>query len=188
MLDLNFEPFPILHTQRLQLRWLSDQDVKEVYALRSDADVMKYIPRPLATSIEDALDHIKTIHETIAKKEGINWAITLKENDTLIGLIGLYRIKPETYRSELGYILSPLYHNLGYISEAVDEVLSYAFMVLNFNSIEAIIDPHNFASEKVLQKTGFIKEGHLVEHGFWNGKFTDTVIYSMLKRNFKSEY
>ena len=55
---------------------------------------------------------------------------------------------------------------------------------LNFHSIEAIILPDNVASERVLQKNGFVKEAHLVENECYNGKFIDTVIYSLLKRNF----
>ena len=56
---------------------------------------------------------------------------------------------------------------------------------MNLHSIEAIIDPENIASEKVLQKNGFVKEAHLRENELWEGKFRDTVIYSLLKSNWK---
>ena len=53
------------------------------------------------------------------------------------------------------------------------------------HSIEGVIDPNNIASERVLLKNGFAKEAHILENEFWDGKFWDTVIYSLLKRNFK---
>ena len=53
------------------------------------------------------------------------------------------------------------------------------------HSIEAVIDPENIASERVLQKNGFVKEAHILENELYDGKFWDTVIYSLLKRNFK---
>ena len=51
---------------------------------------------------------------------------------------------------------------------------------MKLHSIEAVIDPRNSASEKVLQKNGFIKEAHLKENEFFEGEFIDSVIYSRL--------
>lgn len=184
MLPLNFTPFPFLESKRLRFRKLTNDDALEVFELRSNPETMKFIPRPLATSIEDALKHIKMINDNIDANTDINWAVTEKINDKCIGIIGFYRTQPENYRTELGYMILPEHHNKGYITEAVKTLLNYAFNELNFHSIEAIIDPYNYASEKVLLKNGFVKEAHLIENGFYNGKFIDTVIYSLLKRNF----
>lgn len=104
----------------------------------------------------------------------------------MIGLVGHYRIQPENYRSEIGYMILPEYRNKGYVSEALKVLLDFGFNTLNFNSIEAVIDPDNLASEKVLQKNGFIKEAHLKENVYHNREFIDSVIYSILKRNYKS--
>ncbi len=181
MLKINFSPFQNLETERLLLRRVVDEDVNEIFALRSDLEVMKYIPRPLVKTKEDALAHVAMIDEKIDSNEGINWAITLKDNPKLIGIIGHYRIKPEHFRAEIGYMLLPEYQGKGIISEAIKTVVKYGFEVMQLHSIEAIIDPKNFASEKVLQKNGFVKEAHLKENEFYEGRFLDTVIYSSLK-------
>ncbi len=181
MLKINFSPFQNLETERLLLRRVVDEDVNEIFALRSDPEVMKYIPRPLVKTKEDALAHVAMIDEKIDSNEGINWAITLKDNPKLIGIIGHYRIKPEHFRAEIGYMLLPEYQGKGIISEAIKTVVKYGFEVMQLHSIEAIIDPKNFASEKVLQKNGFVKEAHLKENEFYEGRFLDTVIYSSLK-------
>ncbi|WP_339839659.1 GNAT family N-acetyltransferase [uncultured Flavobacterium sp.] len=185
MLTLNFNPFPILTSERLRLRRLTDSDVNAVFELRSNPKTMKYIPRPLATTTDEALLHIKTINYNIDANTDINWAVTEKDNDKCIGIMGFFRTQPENYRTELGYMILPEHHNKGYVTEAVKTILNYAFNELDFNSIKATIDPENIASEKVLQKNGFIKEGHLIENFFYNGQFIDSVIYSLLKRNFK---
>lgn len=184
MLTFNFFPFPELTSNRLHFRKLNDNDVDEVYTLRSNPKTMKYIPRPLVTNHEEALAHIKLINDKIDENIDINWAVTEKNNDKCIGIMGFYRARPENYRTELGYMILPEYHNKGYVSEAVDTLLNYAFNTLNFHSIEAIIDPENIASERVLLKNGFVKEAHLIENEFYNGRFIDTVIYSLLKRNY----
>ncbi|WP_343588890.1 GNAT family N-acetyltransferase [Flavobacterium sp.] len=182
MLDFNFTPFPIIETERIILDRITDKDVEEVFELRSNPETMKYIPRPLVKNHEDALEHIQMINEKIESNIGINWGIRLKDDPKLLGIIGYYRIQPENYRAEIGYMLSPDHHGKGIIPEAVNRLIKYGFEDLKLHSIEAVIDPENYASEKVLQKCGFVKEAHLKESEFWEGKFLDKVIYSLLEK------
>ena len=180
MLTINFSPFPILETERLILRRVLPSDVKEMFELRSNPETMKYIPRPLLTNHEEALAHIKMMEDKIETNEGINWAITLKGDDKMLGVIGHYRIKPEHYRAEVGYMILPEYHGKGITTEAVQCVVDYGFNTMQLHSIEGVIDPENEASQRVLQKCGFVKEAHFKENEFYDGKFIDAVVYSKL--------
>jgi ribosomal-protein-alanine N-acetyltransferase len=180
MLNFNFTPFPVIETERLILRRITNDDVNEVFELRSNPETMKYIPRPLVKTTEDALEHVAMIEEKITSNIGINWGITLKGDSRVLGIIGYYRMQPENYRAEIGYMLLPEYHGKGIIPEAVNRLIAYGFNDLKLHSIEAVIDPENFASEKVLQKCGFVKEAHLKEAEFYEGRFLDKVIYSLL--------
>jgi [ribosomal protein S5]-alanine N-acetyltransferase len=185
MLEINFSPFKKLETDRLLLRRVSREDVNEVLALRGNPIAMKYIPRPLAKTLDDAMAHIDMINEKIDNNTGINWAITFKGDTKLIGFIGHYRIQPENYRAEIGYMILPEYNGQGISTEAVRAVVEYGFNDMNLHSIEAVIDSDNGASEKVLLKNGFVKEAHILENEYFEGKFWDTVIYSLLKRNWR---
>jgi ribosomal-protein-alanine N-acetyltransferase len=185
MLEINFHPFKNLESKRILLRRVIETDVDEIFELRSNPETMKFIPRPLAKTKEDALIHLKTIDENIENNKGINWAITLKGNPKLIGIIGHYRLQPENHRCEIGYMILPQYNGQGIVTESIQLILEYGFDDLQMHSIEAVIDPENKASERVLQKNGFVKEAHILENELWDGKFWDTVIYSILKRNFK---
>lgn len=180
MINFNFSPFPVLASERLTLRRINANDISEVIELRSNPQTMKYIPRPLVKTTEDALEHIAIMEEKMALNEGINWGISLKEDLKLIDMIGFYRMQPENYRAEIGYMLLPKFHEKGFITEAVNRLIIFGFDELKLHSIEAIIDPENNASEKVLQKCGFVKEAHLKECQFFEGKFLDKVIYSLL--------
>lgn len=182
MLEFNFTPFPILETERLLLRRVDNKDVNEVFSMRSNAETMKYIPRPLVTNNEEALAHIALLDSGLEKNEAINWAITFKGENKLLGIIGFYRTKFEDYRSEIGYMLLSENHGKGIASEAVKRALDYGFNKMNLHSIEAIIDPRNKESERVLLKNGFVKEGHIKENTFFNGEFLDSVIYSKIKK------
>jgi len=189
MLSINFTPFPNLETERLYLRRVDKNDVESILELRSNVETMKYIPRPLLKTTEDALEHIAMIDAKIESSEGINWAITYKNDPKLIGIIGHYRIKPEHFRAEIGYMLLPEHSGQGIITEAIKEAVKYGFEVMKLHSIEAIIAPENHGSAKVLEKkakvlekNNFIKEAHLKENEFYEGSFLDTVIYSRLNK------
>jgi len=182
MLAFNFTPFPVIETERLVLKRITNEDANEVFELRSNPETMKYIPRPLVKNTEDALEHIAMIDDKIETNMGINWGITFKDNSKLLGIIGYYRMQPDNYRAEIGYILLPEYHGKGIIPEAVNRLIRYGFDDLKLHSIEAVIDPENLASEKVLQKCGFVKEAHFKESSFYEGRFMDKVIYSLLDK------
>ena len=183
MLEINFKPFPNLETERLYLRRVIYEDVDEIFALRSNRELMKYIPRPLVQTTEEAFTHIAMIDEKLDTHEGINWAITLKDDPKLIGIIGHYRIQPEHFRAEIGYMLLPEYHGKGIVTEAIKETVKYGFEIMKLHSVAAVIDPENFASERVLQKSGFVKEAHLTENEYYDGRFLDTVIYSIVNKS-----
>ena len=184
MLQLNFSPFPELESKRLRFRKLTNEDAPEILKLRGNPETMKYIPRPLITDIDGALAHIKMINDKIDENIDINWAVTEKESDECIGIMGFYRTQPEHFRTELGYMITAEHWGKGYVTEAVTVLLDFAFNSLQFHSIEAVIDSRHTASERVLQKVGFIKEAHFKENFYYNNEFTDTVIYGLLKRNF----
>lgn len=184
MLQLNFSPFPILESERLCFRKLTNEDAPEILALRGNPETMQFIPRPLITDFDGALAHIKMINDKIEDNLDINWAVTIKGSDKCIGIMGFYRTQPEHYRTELGYMITPENWGKGYVTEAVKTLIHFAFNTLNFHSIEAVIDSRHSASERVLQKVGFEKEAHFKENFYYNNEFTDTVIYGLLKSDF----
>lgn len=184
MPELNFTPFPVLHSERLLLRKITPADTDQVFALRTDPVCMEFLDRPPLKDREEALGLINQMLEGIANNSSVSWVIALQEApDTLIGTIGYWRIIPEHYRAELGYMLSPQYFNKGYMTEAIRLVNAYAFNKMKLHSIEANINPANAASEAILIKTGFVKEAHFKENYYYNGKFIDSVIYSLLNPN-----
>ncbi|CAN1516168.1 RimL Acetyltransferases, including N-acetylases of ribosomal proteins [Flavobacteriaceae bacterium] len=183
MLEINFLPFPVIETPRLLLRQVNINDTEAILSLRSNDEVMKYIPRPYLKNKEDATALIAMFDDKIENGIGINWGITyLDEPNKLIGIIGHYRIKPEHYRAEVGYMLFPDHKGKGIVSEALKKVVEYGFNEMKLHSIEAILDPENKGSEMVLIKNGFVKEAHLIENEYYEGRFLDTMIYSILNK------
>lgn len=182
MLELNFTPFPELKTERLLLRRLDKTDANEMFFLRSNDDVLRYLGKEPATSVKEAEGFIVKINKAVDDNESILWGIALiSDPAVIIGTICLWNFQKEHYRGEIGYILHPDHWQKGIMKEAIICVIDYGFNVLKLHRIEALLSPENMASSAMLERTGFIKEAHLKENFYFRGEFSDTLIYSRLK-------
>lgn len=177
---MQFSPFPDIHAPRLQLRRLALDDANDIFFLRTDKEVQRYIDRPKPQSIEEAIKYINDINAAIDKNESILWGISLASDPKLIGYICLFHVEVENSRCEIGYLLHPAYHKQGLMKEAIIAVLSYGFDTMQLHSIVANINPGNIASSALLRSVGFIKEAYFKENFFFNGKFLDTEIFTIL--------
>jgi ribosomal-protein-alanine N-acetyltransferase len=181
MLDVNFEPFPALATERLELRQIVPADAAALYSLRSCPHVMAHVDRPHATSEEDAARLIEQMEQSRQRNCGIAWAITLRPDPTLIGTIGYWRIEKEHYRAEVGYMLAFKFQRRGIMREALGAVIEFGFGPLGLHSIEANVNPANLASIRLLERCGFVREAYFRENYYWNGQFLDSAIYSLIR-------
>ena len=180
MHNLEFDPFPFLSTDRLNLRRVEMKDDLDLFILRSDERVMKYIDRPIAKTIDDSRQLIKIIIDGINANDAITWAICQKNRPNLIGTIGYWRIIKEHYRAEIGYALHPDFQGKGIMQEALTKVLDYGFRTLKLHSVEANVNPNNSASIRLLERNRFVREAYFRENHYSGGRFLDTAIYSLL--------
>lgn len=176
-----FSEFPELETKNLKLRKILLSDQKDIFSIRSDPEAMKYFGKHPFKTAAEATGFIYSVINAFQNKEGIRWGITLKPSDKLIGSAGIWRIDRKHFRGEIGYELLPAFWNNGIMSEALTEIVKFGFEKMNLHSIEANTDPQNISSTKLLEKIGFKKEGELKESFFFNDKFYDNIIYSILK-------
>lgn len=182
MMQPNFIPFPELETERVLLRKISLSDAPEIFILRSDENVLRFIGKEPATTIYEAETFIKMINDNIATGNAIMWGISLKNNpEKLIGNICFWNFQKENYRTEIGYALHPAYWRQGIMKETINKIIEYGFSSLGLHSIEALLSAGNTASAAILEATGFVKEGYLKENFYFRGKFSDTIIYSRLQ-------
>ncbi len=180
MLTPNFSPFPSLQTHRLTLRRIDKADAPELFTLRSDKRVMQFIDKPIAESIDDALLLLAKIDDSLLLNDGITWAICLNKDPKLIGTIGFWRLDKPNFRAEIGYMLMPEMQGRGLMQEAISTVIKFGFENMQLHSIEANVNPLNSLSKKILEKNGFVQEAYFKENYYYNGKFLDSAIFSLL--------
>ena len=187
MMQVYFHPFPILETGRLYFRQVHDDDAAAIFALRSNSNVMQFLDRPMATSISDAELLVKKMKDSLECNEGITWGICSKGDPHLVGTIGFWQITKEHFRAELGYLLHPDHQGKGLMQEAIEAALNYGFDVMQLHSVEANVNPLNNASIRLLERNNFLREAWFRENYYYNGKFLDTYVYSLLKQRHKTD-
>jgi len=155
MLNRIFTPFPILTTERLTLRQLVINDKQEIFALRSDSEINKYLGRKIANTIDDAKNFINNVNENINKNDSVYWAITFSDKNILVGTICLFSFSDENDKCEIGYELLTNFQGQGIMKEAVEKVFDYAFNTIKVQKIEAFFHRDNQGSIKLLEKFSF---------------------------------
>lgn len=103
-------------------------------------------------------------------------------NHQLIGLCGLNEIllSPNLMSCFIGYSIDPSFQGKGLMTQAVKMVCEYGFRVLHLHRIEAGVMPSNIASQRVLEKNGFIREGLALKNVHINGQWEDHYTYGCL--------
>ncbi len=179
MLKIDFRPFPLITTERLLLRQLVPGDAEDLHDLRSNKRVRKYLDRP-KESLAEVRYFMERLDKAWADNQSIIWAITPKKGHRLIGAICYFNISTEHHRAEIGYMLLPTYQGKGIMSEALNAVVKYGFETMKLHSMEANVNPANEASIKLLERRGFVREAYFRQNYFFEGKFLDSAIYSLL--------
>jgi [ribosomal protein S5]-alanine N-acetyltransferase len=156
MVNINFNPFPILTTQRLTLRQLSIDDQQNIFALRADPAINKYLDRKPSKTIEDALNFINVVNDNIKNNNAIYWVITLTKTNTFAGTICLFDFSNEQNSCEIGYELMLRFQGQGIMKEATEKVTDYVFQTLRFQKIVAFTHSENQHSTKLLTKLNFL--------------------------------
>ncbi|UOE51825.1 GNAT family N-acetyltransferase [Mucilaginibacter sp. SMC90] len=152
-----------LITKRLNLRQLLEADAPQILALRSNAEVNKYLDRASDTTIDEARSFIKKIEGIVSRGEGFYWAITLKNDHKLIGTICYWNFESADKKAEIGYELYPDYHGQGFMQEAISAVLAFGFNDQHFELVTACPKEGNQSSVKLLKKIGFSLSGDFTD-------------------------
>jgi ribosomal-protein-alanine N-acetyltransferase len=178
------DDFPLIETERLLLRGPKPEDLQHVYRIHSDPEVMRFYGVLPYDSVEKAQKHLDWLYSLHREGKGLRPVITVKGLDTYIGDVGYYDYEQKHHRAEIGYILAKEYWGNGFMSEALEAMLKYGFNEMGLNRVQALIDPRNQASQRVIEKQGFKYEGTFREYELEYGEFVDLDIHSLLK----SEY
>lgn len=179
-------PTPTLDTARLRLRPFTDLDADRLFALQSDAHVLRYWDAPPWTDRARADRFIEACRVMAEEGSGARLAVDRLSDGAFIGWCSLTRWNPVFRSASLGYCLGEAAWGQGYATEAARALLEWSFDTWDLNRVQAETDTRNLASAHVLEKLGFLREGTLREDCVVNGEVSDSWVYGLLRRQWRA--
>ncbi len=155
----HFKSFPSYEGKTMNLRTLRYSDAEDLLEYYNNPMVYRYLDWNGPQDLEMANKALKRWIEGYEKGFIMRFAITDKETDKIIGTIFIGDI--EGKKGEIGYELSQDYWRKGIMTEALQEIIRIGFEELGLVRLQATVCQENEASQKLLEKVGFMKEGLL---------------------------
>jgi RimJ/RimL family protein N-acetyltransferase len=178
---------PTLQTERLRLRPFSEADADDIFALHSDAEVLRYWDSPAWTEPDRAQRFVVRCRELAEEGTGARLAVDRVEDGAFVGWCTLNGWNPDYRSASLGYCYGEAAWGHGYATEAATALLPWAVETLDLNRVQAETDTRNVASARVLEKLGFVREGTLRENCVVNGDVSDSWVYGLLRREWSPD-
>lgn len=176
----------MLDTASLRLRPLDHADADAPYAIHSDPQVMKYSTIRPWSSVEQAHELVERSLAAMRAGSQLCFGIVPTSAGMVVGTCTLFHIYKASRRAEVGFVLGKSFWGRGYMTEALSGLLDCGFSTLDMNRVEADTDPRNLAAAKLLERLGFVKEGHLRERWIVDDEESDRAMYGLLRREWRA--
>lgn len=176
---------PTVPGRRVELRWITTDDIPALFAIFGDAEVCRYWSRPPLADADGAVALVEEIHAQFAERSLFQWAVVAAESGALVGTCTLASIDTLHGRAEVGYAVRRDSWGRGHATDAVTTLVRYAFAQLDLRRLEADVDPRNDASIRLLERIGFRREGLQRERYLHGGELQDAVLFGLLRREWR---
>lgn len=174
--------FTPIRTRRLLIRPFEAADAAGLAARRNDPEVAKYqdwtVPYPLETAEKLVADVVAMDGPT----NGEWWmaAVADAESREVLGDLALH-LSREGRSAEVGYTLASEHWGQGYAVEALEALVKYLFDQLQVTRVFGMLHPDNPASAMVMERTGFLFEGHTKASYWLEDENSDDWIYGLTR-------
>lgn len=149
----------ILHTERLELRVPTAADIDAITAACQDPEISRWTTVPTPYTREHAEGFVELVTQSWADESEAIWGIF--RTDVLVGMVGLHRISLHTGggSAELGYWATAESRGRGFMVEASQAVIDWAFAELTLARVHWQAVTGNIASARTARALGFRYEG-----------------------------
>jgi [ribosomal protein S5]-alanine N-acetyltransferase len=171
-------------TARLRIRPFVWADADDFFVLESDPELLKFELHPPKTREESDELLMQLLRSDLFPdiQNWREWAIELKSEQKVIGLISMSYHDVNRRMLEVGFRIRAEYQRMGYGSEALRAVFQAIFRDTETHRIFACTDGLNVSSQRMMEKAGMQREAHLRENVLIGEAYHDEVVYGVLKR------
>ncbi len=175
-----------IETERMTLRPPQHADFRAWTALRQDSAAF-LTPWEPSWSVDHLTrksftNRVYWAQRSVGQGTALPLFLVRRSDGALLGAITLDNIRRGPAQAgTLGYWIGQPHARHGYMREAIDAVVHYAFRTLDLSRIEAACLAENAASRGVLEKCGFKYEGVAQSYLQINGRWRNHVLYANLR-------
>lgn len=173
-----------IEAERLILKPYCNDDIDNILKLKSEPLIWKFSTQSSTNSFDEAEQQLKNTIENYNQNIDTFHAMFLKSTSEYIGEAGILSFKQSNNRAVVGYNLLPQYWGKGYATEITKALVKYLFIERDVERIEGLVLEENIASRKVLEKSGFFKEGILRNFTFINNIYKNVCYYGIIKEDY----
>ena len=166
-----------LRGETVTLRTVEGEDVEFLQETVNNPDVRHGLSATEPISEQAEREWVESV--TSGETDDVHLLICV--DGEAVGIIGLNDVTDRIGMAELGYWLTPDAWGNGYATDAAQRLTEYAFQERRFHRVYAKVFVGNEGSQRVLEKTGFQREGTLRDHWFRDGRYEDVYIYGLLE-------
>jgi [ribosomal protein S5]-alanine N-acetyltransferase len=149
---------PVLQSERLLLRALADEDAEALFAIYSDAHVMRFTEEQPFSDLATVRVMLQSVQRLLAQGESLEWAVVVKTSQCLIGTCGLHSFNVAAQAAEIGCLLKRSAWGQGYMHEAMVCLTAFAKDILRLRHLRADVAQENTRAVALFQKLGFKRE------------------------------
>ena len=173
-----------IETDRLTLRPFVEEDFDAIHAMRSDAEVARYLYGETLSQSEARSLLAQKIAAPAWACEGdwLSVAAVERASGSTVGDVSLRWISERDRTAEIGFVFDPRHQGKGLATEAARALVDWAFTSAGFHRVIGRTEARNSASTRVLEKLGMRLEAHLVENEWVKGEWQSELVYAILER------
>jgi RimJ/RimL family protein N-acetyltransferase len=170
---------PSLVGKRFYLRPANPDDIKKCYHWVIMAEPQSYNPEPAPIlSAGEASEQFKSqMHSTDSQ----SFMIVMKESDTPVGVIKYEHLNSLNRSAELAWYFDPEEQADLKPTDGIAVLIDYLFAYRNLNKVIAFVREGDKERVKLVERLGFKKDGTLRQHHFFDNKYHDLLLYSLLR-------
>ncbi|WP_298773650.1 GNAT family protein [uncultured Shewanella sp.] len=165
--------------EKITLKQYDESDWPLALHLSTDPMLMKHVYDPFTEAEARARFESKLLPWNENSEHWLSLSINHNKTGEKLGSIGLKITNPDASIAEIGFMLKATAQGKGYGLEALFLMRDHAFNRLKLNKLSATCAVNNIDSYKMLEKAGFIREGHLKQNAIIGGQYVDDYLYGL---------
>jgi RimJ/RimL family protein N-acetyltransferase len=173
-----------VETSRLTLRPFREEDFEPLHAMRSDAEVARYLyDEPFSPDrTRDLLTRRIAATSWAAEGDWLGAVAVERTSGIVVGEVGLFWMSERDRTAEIGFIFDPRHQGKGFATEASRALVDWAFDTGEIHRVIGRTEARNTASTRVLEKLGMRLEAHFVENEWVKNEWQSELVYAILDR------